>query len=50
MSFWNRLWVIGRKNDNNHLRFYPNPGLCVTLAGWRFKWSKFYGLNIKRVR
>jgi hypothetical protein len=42
-----RLWVLGRKNDRWHLRFYPNPGFCATVAGRQVKWSRKYGWKVR---
>jgi hypothetical protein len=44
---FNRLWIIGRKNDKNHIRFYPNPGFVFTMFGKTFKWNKHYGWKVR---
>lgn len=42
-----RVWILGRKNDNWYLRFYPNPGFCFVFINKRVSYSKFYGLNVR---
>ena len=48
MSYWNQLWVIGRKSEKMYVRFYPNPGFMIPwFKGKTLKYSKFYGWSLK---
>ena len=49
-EFWNRLWIVGRRNDHNFIRIFPNPGFSLKFGKKKIKWSKFRGLEISKKR
>ena len=44
----NQSWNLGRRNDHNHLRLYPNPGFTITVFGRTIRWNMFYGWKVTR--